>query len=97
MKLGLNADLKAALTATGKMRNKFAHRLDMKLGEKEAKDLIAALRPEAKRKWQALFESALSEAPQQASLPTEGRIYFTTQMQVVTFFMQLFDMVAEER
>jgi hypothetical protein len=42
--LGLNADLKPALT-TGTLRNKFAHRLDTRIGEEEAKNLIATLAP----------------------------------------------------
>jgi hypothetical protein len=33
--LGLNAELKPALNATGNLRNNFSHRLDMKIGEEE--------------------------------------------------------------
>jgi hypothetical protein len=45
--LGLNVHLKPALTATGKLRNKFAHTLGMKLREEEAGNLTATLTLEA--------------------------------------------------
>jgi hypothetical protein len=95
--LGLNADLKPALKAAGGLRNKFAHRLDMKIGEEESKSLFATLTPQAKQKCQALLRSAVSDLPSPSLLPTEGQAYFRAQMQVLAFFIQLLDMVAEER
>jgi len=46
--LGLNPSLKAGLTALGTLRNKFAHRLDMKLTSYEAKEIYSKLSPEYK-------------------------------------------------
>jgi hypothetical protein len=43
--LGLNSDLKPALNAAGSLRNNFSHRLEMKIGEQEAKNLFATLTP----------------------------------------------------
>ena len=44
--LGLNPNLKAGLTALGTLRNKFAHRLEMKLTDQEAKQIFSKLSPE---------------------------------------------------
>jgi hypothetical protein len=95
--LGLNADLKPALSATGTLRNKFAHRLDMKIGEEEAKNLIATLTPRAKQRFQAHLNDALSAIPSSAALAGEALSYFNAQIKVSVFFLQLFDQVAEER
>jgi hypothetical protein len=95
--LGLNADLKPALTATGTLRNKFAHRLDTRIGEEEAKNLIATLAPSAKQRFQAHLEDALSGLPQNAALAGEALTYFNAQIGVSVFFLQLFDEVAQER
>lgn len=43
--LGLKSDLASALNAAGNLRNKFAHRPDMKLSKEVANNLIAALPP----------------------------------------------------
>ncbi len=95
--LGLNADLKPALKAAGALRNKFAHRLEMKIGEDEANNLMATLPPQAKQKCQVLLREMRSDFPSLSSLPAEGQIYFRAQTQLLAFFMQLLDMVAEER
>jgi hypothetical protein len=95
--LGLNANLKGGLTAVGKLRNKFSHRLDMRLGEEEANNLVASLPSPVRRKFRTLLKDTLSELPEKSSLKGEARAYFQAQMQVMMFFLALFDTVAEER
>jgi hypothetical protein len=95
--LGLTPDLNAALNATGRLRNKFAHRLDMKIGEDEVKNLIATLTPSAKQHFQARLNDALSELPENAALAGEALVYLNTQIRVSVFFLQLFDQVSRER
>jgi hypothetical protein len=95
--LGLTPDLKPALNATGRLRNKFAHRLDTKIGEDEAKNLIATLTSPAKQRFQARLDDALSESPESAALTGEALIYFNTQIRVSVFFLHLFDQVSRER
>ncbi len=95
--LGLSPDSKSALNATGRLRNKFAHRLDMRIGEEEAKNLIATLSPSAKQRFQVHLDDALSGSPQLAALTGEALAYFNAQIRVSVFFLQLFDHVAQER
>ena len=95
--LGLNAKLKAALTAAANLRNKFSHRLDMKLGDEEAKNLIATLPPAARQKFHANLQHALFELPDASQLKGEAESYFRVQSQVMVFFLTLFDSVAQER
>jgi hypothetical protein len=95
--LGLTPDLKAALNATGRLRNKFAHKLEMKIGEDEAKNLIATLTPSAKQRFQARLDDALSGLPEKATLAGEELVYFNTHIRVSVFFLQLFDHVSRER
>jgi hypothetical protein len=95
--LGLTPDLKAALNATGRLRNKFAHKLDMKIGEDEAKSLIATLTPSAKQRFQARLDDALSGLPENPTLRGDALAYFNTQIRVSVFFLQLFDLVSRER
>jgi hypothetical protein len=80
--LGLTPDLKAALNATGRLRNKFAHKLDMKIGEDEAKNLIATLTPSAKQHFQARLDNALSGLPENSALAGDALAYFNTQIRV---------------
>jgi hypothetical protein len=94
--LGLNAELKRALNATGNLRNKFSHRLDMKIGEEEVTNLISTFTPSAKQQFQRLLRSALSELPRNA-LDGEALSYFQAQIKATIFFLQLFDEVAKER
>jgi len=56
--LGLNPELKAGLTALGALRNKFAHRLDMKLSDQHAKDLWTTLTSELKTDMRKAYASA---------------------------------------
>jgi hypothetical protein len=88
--LGLNADLKAALAAAGNLRNKFSHRLDMKIGEQEANNLIATFKSSAKQRFQAIFHKIVSESK---PLESEDLVRF----RVILFFLHLFDEVAQER
>ena len=94
--LGLNAELKPALNATGNLRNKFSHRLDMKIGEEEVTNLISTFTPSAKQQFQRLLRTALSELPQNA-LEGEALSYFQAQIKATIFFLRLFDEVAKER
>ena len=95
--LGLNPNLQSPLNAAGKLRNDFAHRLDMKLGEERMKTLAKTLAPEAKQQFDALFKSSLTAAPSESKLPPEGKLYFRTRLQLIAFFFQLFRDVARER
>src|SRR5713101_2652076 len=54
--LGLDAKLKPALNAIGNLRNKFSHRLGMKLGSQEVNDLFAALSPEHQKMVQEMYK-----------------------------------------
>ena len=54
--LGLDARLKPALNAVGKLRNKFSHRLGMKLGSQEVNDLFATLSPQHKKMMQEIYK-----------------------------------------
>jgi hypothetical protein len=94
--LGLNAELKPALNATGNLRNKFSHRLDMKIGEEEVTNLISTFTPSGKQQFQKLLRSAVSELPRNA-LEGEALSYFQAQIKATIFFLQLFDEVAKER
>jgi hypothetical protein len=93
--LGLNSELKPALNAAGNLRNKFSHKLDMKLGEEEVNNLMATLTLSARQRFQTLSQRALSEVPE-ASLLTRDR-QLTAQYQVMVFFLALFDGVTQER
>jgi hypothetical protein len=95
--LGLDPLLKSALSAVGSLRNKFSHRLDMKLGIDQANNLVASLPPLSKRKFQTLLKEALSQIPEKSSLRGEGLAYFQAQTQVLMFFLALFHAVAGER
>jgi hypothetical protein len=95
--LGLNPELKPALNATGTLRNNFSHRLEMKLGKEEAKNLVATLTPSARQRCQTLLRDTVSALPETSQLTGEGLSYFEVQSQVMAFFVQLFDEVAQER
>jgi hypothetical protein len=76
--LGLDTEFKSALSAVGNLRNRFAHRLDMSLGEAEAKNLYAALGPQAKHVAQSSYKSLIERYPdkprQIAKLSPKDRI-----------------------
>ncbi|HEX9271286.1 MAG TPA: hypothetical protein VGA01_03620, partial [Candidatus Binatia bacterium] len=95
--LGLNAELKAALNATGNLRNKFSHRLDMKIGEEEVSNLIATLPSPAKQQFETLLRIALSDLPNTPALEGEALSYFNSQIKATVFLIQMFDEVAKER
>jgi len=67
--LGLNPEFKAALTALGTLRNKFAHRLDMKLTEQEAKQIYQALSAEVRAEAHKGWSSMLLNYPESADYP----------------------------
>ncbi len=95
--LGLSPELRSPLNSTGALRNKFAHQLDMKIGEQETKNLIATLSPVAKQRLQAHLQTAFSAAPSASLLTEEQQSHFRAQIQLLAFFVRLFDEVAEER
>jgi hypothetical protein len=94
--LGLNSELSKPLNAAGGLRNAFAHNLDMKIGEEQAKDLSKTLSPQAKQKCDALWQSMLSDLDLKR-LPPADRSCFRARTRVMAFFIHLFTMVAEER
>jgi hypothetical protein len=69
----------------------------MKIGEDEAKSLIATLTPSAKQRFQARLDDALSGLPENPTLRGDALAYFNTQIRVSVFFLQLFDLVSRER
>jgi hypothetical protein len=91
--LGLKAELKPALTAIGTLRNRFAHKLDMKIGEEIANNLIATFAPPARQRLQALVQGTLSALPRMQKLGAEE----LPRIKVQAFFIELFDEVGEER
>ena len=80
--LGLKADLAAALNAAGKLRNKFAHRLDTTLTKEMAKNLVATLPLALKGRFEALLRNALSEQPEKliAKLPSAWKAQLETRL-----------------
>jgi hypothetical protein len=97
--LGLNRDLRSALSAMGNLRNKFAHALDMKIKEEEVKSLIATLPPVHRDKLQFLWRRHLSEAeiPVASVLTDLRKSTFRAKTRLLEFFLVLFECVAEER
>jgi hypothetical protein len=118
--LGLKADLAPPLNAAGKLRNKFAHRLDMQLTAEVANNLIATLPPALKTRLQGHRSYALSELPNhilkspalKAQFETllghplpelanpfdllkgEARAHAEARMDVIVFFLCLFEELA---
>jgi hypothetical protein len=89
---GINAELQPALNAIGNLRNKFAHKLDMKIGEEEANNLIATFRGPSKQRLQALLQE-LANVPSARKVTSEE----VARSKVQAFFIQLFDEVGDER
>jgi hypothetical protein len=85
--LGLNGELRPALNAAGNLRNKFSH----------TENLTATLTRPAKQRFQALLKSTLATLSSTSSLTGAGLSYFRAQIQVMVFFLGLFDEVAKER
>jgi hypothetical protein len=113
--LGLKSDLAPALNAAGNLRNKFAHRPDMKLSKEVAKNLIATLPPTLKGRFEAILSNALAspllksqiEVRLGRALPDlthpfdlltgEARVHAEARMDVIAFFLCLFEALAGER
>jgi hypothetical protein len=53
--LGLNPELKPSLNPAGSLRNRFSHKLDMKLGEQEANNLFSTVPHEDKESLQFIY------------------------------------------
>ena len=63
MALGLKPSVKAGLTSLGTLRNKFAHRLNMKLTEQEARQLYSTLSSEDKADARKAWAATLLKRP----------------------------------
>src|SRR6478736_2632080 len=63
MVLGLHAEFQRPLMHLGSLRNKFSHRLDMKIGDEEANNFYEALGPGAKRAAQHSFAQVQKDEP----------------------------------
>ena len=61
--LGLKPSLKAGLTSLGTLRNKFAHRLEMKLTEQEARQIYSTLSSEYKADARQAWAATLLKRP----------------------------------
>jgi len=88
--LGLDAELKQALNAAGHLRNKFSHKLEMKLGEQEAKNLFATLTPDDMKTMEQLYSNMENVQPRiLRQAPIRDRIQM--------FFVMIFIRVMTER
>ena len=76
--LGLDATLKPPLNAIGNLRNKFSHRLGMKLGSQEVNDLFATLSPQQKKMVQELYKEQGGKNIQAAPIADRVRFVFIT-------------------
>jgi len=123
--LGLKAALAPPLNAAGKLRNKFAHRLDMKLNKEVAENLVATLPESLKARFEMSLRNVMLELPKHLSarmppalkahfeallgrslselaqpfdlLKGEARAHAEAQMDVLAFFLCLFEELANER
>ena len=123
--LGLKANLAPALNAAGKLRNKFAHRLDTALNKEIAQNLVATLPSALKVRFEALLKNAVAGGTKEliARLPPawkaqiefalghsllelahpfyilkgEARVQAEARMDVIVFFLCLFEELANER
>jgi hypothetical protein len=66
--LGLDAELKPALSAIGNLRNKFAHQIDMNLTRHEAENVYNSLSPELKSQLHQGYAATL-KMPEYAGSP----------------------------
>jgi hypothetical protein len=90
--LGMNAELKPALSAAATLRNRFSHRLDMKLTNEDAKDLIAKMTSDTKQQvlnFRRMFQPSNSKMEPANALSVRDRIQ--------VFFVATFIEVARER
>ena len=85
--LGLDPELKAALKAAGTLRNRFSHKLEMKLGEQEAKNLFATLTPEHLKTLRTIYTPHLAKEQNQTLQGASVRD------RVQMFFMLIFSQV----
>jgi hypothetical protein len=90
--LGLNPELKGALNAAGTLRNKFSHKLDMKLTKDHAKDLIGKLTPGIKQQLSKIRKALAADESTKLT-----RLEQTPRGQVEIFFLATFIEVARER
>jgi hypothetical protein len=77
--LGLDENLKPALNAAGSLRNKFSHRLEMKLGEQEVKNLFATLTSDYLKELRPVVTEMLmkkSQKRQELSAKSRVQIFF---------------------
>src|SRR4051794_34636526 len=80
--LGLHAEYQRPLMHLGSLRNKFSHRLDMKIGDEEANNFYEALGPDAKQAAQHSFAQIQKDEPGKhpnnfRKLPPKDRLLFS--------------------
>lgn len=61
--LGLSPEFESALSAVGRLRNRFAHRLGFQLTEKEASEFYAAIGSVAKEVTEKAYENLIQKNP----------------------------------
>jgi hypothetical protein len=94
--LGLNATLKPALNAVGKLRNDFAHRLNTIVDEQRVSDLIRKLSPSSKQSFDEIFRRSFS-AGDLEEVREEQKSLFRRRTRLDAFFLTLLLEVAKER
>jgi hypothetical protein len=96
--MGLDPQLASPLRAIGNLRNKFAHRLDIKLTQEDSKALVSTAPPKSKQGYQKFLReiNTVVPLPKQAELESEFSS-LTAQFQVMAFFGLIFEEVAKER
>jgi hypothetical protein len=90
--LGLNPELKGALSAAGTLRNKFSHKLDMKLTKDHARDLISKLTSDMKLEIGKLRKLLTDHQSKRLA-----RLEQSPRGQVEIFFLATFIDVSRER
>lgn len=95
--LGLNPKLKPALNAAGRLRNKFSHRLEMKLGEEEAKCLLATLSPSDTHLMHEIYIQLRTTAQSNGKEKAKKRQQASARERVQLFFISIFARLISER
>jgi hypothetical protein len=89
MTLGLDRSLEEGLKAVGGLRNKFAHRVDMELTEREAKKvyetLDASVRADAQQAWATTYQRRPDSGRPESLLEAVPRDLIATSMSMLFF------------
>jgi hypothetical protein len=96
--LGLDPKLKAALNAAGSLRNKFSHRLEMKLGEEEARNLFTTLTPNDANAVQNVYMQLRKNTEESSGEEKVRRLrQASARERVQVFFISIFSRLISER